>query len=84
MQLDAEAQLIKAENEAKAKKAEADGISYYNAKVTQNIAVQQQQWKHEEQMAYYEKWNGILVPQYVPLTASGGIVNITTPAQTAR
>ena len=84
MQLDAEAQLIKAENEAKAKKAEADGIAYYNAKIAQNMAVQQQQWKHEEQMAYYEKWNGILVPQYVPLTASGGIVNIPPPSQTAR
>ena len=43
MQLDAEAQLIKAENEAKAKKAEADGIAYYNAKVAQNMEVQQQQ-----------------------------------------
>lgn len=84
MQLDAEAQLIKAENEAKAKKADADGIAYYNAKVAQNMAVQQQQWKHEEQMAYYEKWNGILVPQYVPLTASGGIVNIPLPSQSAR
>lgn len=84
MQLDAEAQLIKAENEAKAKKAEADGIAYYNAKVAQNMSVQQQQWKHEEQMAYYEKWNGTLVPQYVPLTAPGGIVNIPPPSQTAR
>ena len=84
MQLDAEAQLIKAENEAKAKKAEADGIAYYNAKVAQNMAVQQQQWKHEEQMAYYDKWNGTLVPQYVPLTASGGIVNIPLPAQSVK
>ena len=84
MQLDAEAQLIKAENEAKAKKAEADGIAYYNSKVAQNMAVQQQQWKHEEQMAYYEKWNGTLVPQYVPLTAAGGIVNIPLPAQNTR
>lgn len=84
MQLDAEAQLIKSENEAKAKKAEADGIAYYNAKVAQNMAVQQQQWKHEEQMAYYEKWNGILVPQYIPLTASGGIVNIPLPTQETR
>lgn len=61
------------------KQAEADGIAYYNAKVAQNMTVQQQQWKHEEQMAYYEKWNGILVPQYVPLTAAGGIV--TLPAK---
>ncbi|WP_149554563.1 prohibitin family protein [Treponema pectinovorum] len=81
MQLDAEAQLIKAENEAKAKKAEADGIAYYNSKVAQNMAVQQQQWKHEEQMAYYEKWNGTLVSQYVPLTAAGGIVNIPPATQ---
>ena len=76
MQLEAEAQLIKAQNEAKAKQAEADGIAYYNAKVAQNMTVQQQQWRHEEQMAYYEKWDGNLVPQYVPLTAAGGIVNI--------
>lgn len=78
-QLEAEAALIKAQNEAKAKQAEADGIAYYNAKVAQNMSVQQQQWKHEEQMAYYDKWNGNLVPQYVPLTAAGGIVNL--PAQ---
>lgn len=76
IQLEAEASLIKAQNEAKAKQAEADGIAYYNSKVAQNMSVQQQQWKHEEQMAYYEKWNGILVPQYVPLTAAGGIVNL--------
>lgn len=78
VQLEAEASLIKAQNEAKAKQAEADGIAYYNAKVAQNMTVQQQQWKHEEQMAYYEKWNGILVPQYVPLTAAGGIVTLPT------
>lgn len=78
VQLEAEAALIKAQNEAKAKQAEADGIAYYNAKVAQNMTVQQQQWKHEEQMAYYEKWNGILVPDYIPLTAAGGIVDLTT------
>lgn len=77
-QLEAEAALIKAQNEAKAKQAEADGIAYYNAKVAQNMVVQERQWEHEEQMAYYDKWNGILVPQYVPLTAAGGIVNIPT------
>ena len=84
MQLEAEAQLIKAQNEAQAKKAEADGIAYYNQKVAQNMAVQQAQWKHEETMAYNEKWNGILVPQYVPLTAAGGIVNIPVPEQTQK
>ncbi|MBR1536011.1 MAG: prohibitin family protein [Treponema sp.] len=78
VQLEAEASLIKAQNEAKAKQAEADGIAYYNAKVAQNMTVQQQQWKHEEQMAYYDKWNGILVPQYIPLTAAGGVVTLPT------
>lgn len=77
IQLEAEAALIKAQNEAEAKKAEADGIAYYNAKVAQNMSIQQQQWKHEEQMAYYEKWNGALVPNYIPLTAAGGIVNLS-------
>ncbi|MBR3543687.1 MAG: prohibitin family protein [Treponema sp.] len=76
IQLEAEAALIKAQNEAKAKQAEADGIAYYNAKVAQNMVVQERQWRHEEQMAYYEKWNGLLVSQYVPLTAAGGIVNL--------
>lgn len=80
MQFEAEALLIKAQNEAEAKKAEADGIAYYNEKVAQNMTVQQQQWKHEEQMKYYETWNGILVPQYVPLTAAGGIVNLPASA----
>ena len=41
------------------------------------MIIQQQQWKHEEQMAYYDKWNGILVSQYIPLTAAGGIVNLS-------
>ena len=41
---------VKQFKKAKAKKAEADGIAYYNAKVAQNMAVQQQQWKHEEQL----------------------------------
>lgn len=77
IQLEAEAALIKAQNEAKAKQAEADGIAYYNAKIAQNMTIQQQQWKHEEQMAYYDKWNGILVSQYIPLTAAGGIVNLS-------
>lgn len=27
-------------------------------------------------MKYYEKWNGELVPVYIPLTAAGGIVNL--------
>lgn len=73
---EAEAALIKAEKEAEAKKLEADAIAYYNAKVQQNMTVQREQWEHDEQMAYYEKWDGKLVPTYIPLTAAGGIVNL--------
>ena len=60
IQLEAEASLIKAQNEAKAKQAEADGIAYYNSKVAQNMSVQQQQWKHEEQMEYYKNGTELL------------------------
>ena len=72
----ANAKIATAHGEAQAKKEEADGIAYYNAKIAQNLSIQQQQWKHEEQMAYYSKWNGELVPAYIPLTAAGGIVNL--------
>jgi regulator of protease activity HflC (stomatin/prohibitin superfamily) len=60
--LDGEAAVIEAQKNAEAKKAEADGIAYYNQKVSQNYSVQQSQWKHEEEMKYYEKWDGKLVP----------------------
>ena len=75
-ELTAEAELIKAQREAEAKMAEADGIAYYNAKISQNMTIQREQWQHDEQMAYYEKWDGKLVPTYIPLTAAGGIVNL--------
>jgi regulator of protease activity HflC (stomatin/prohibitin superfamily) len=78
--LKAEAELETAKRNAEAKKVEADSIAYYNSKVSQNMTVQREQWQHDEQMAYYNKWNGILVPQYVPLTAAGGIVNIPAPS----
>lgn len=73
---EAAAKVVRAEGERDAKKAEGDGVAYYNAKVSQNLSTQQQQWKHDEQMAYYSKWNGELVPTYIPLTAAGGVVNL--------
>lgn len=77
IELEAEANLIKVKKEAEAKKTEADAIAYYNAKIAQNQAIESAKWKHEEQMKYYEKWNGNLVPNYIPLTAAGGIVNLS-------
>ena len=67
----AEAALVKAQKEAEAKKVEADAIAYYNAKVAQNLTIQQAQWKHEEEMKRLEKWDGVQVSSqsiYVPNT----------------
>ncbi len=67
----AEAALVKAQKEAEAKKVEADAIAYYNAKVAQNLSIQQAQWKHEEEMKRLEKWDGVQVSSqsiYVPNT----------------
>lgn len=75
-ELDAQAQVAKAEGDAKARKLAADATAYENQKIAQNMNIEQQKYKHEEQMKYYEKWNGELVPTYIPLTASGGIVNL--------
>lgn len=75
-ELDAQAQIAKAEGEAQARKLAADATAYENQKIAQNMTIEQQKYKHEEQMKYYEKWNGVLVPSYIPLTAAGGIVNL--------
>lgn len=75
-ELDAQAQIAKAQGDAEARKLAADATYYENQKIAQNMSVELQKYKHEEQMAYYEKWNGILVPTYIPLTAAGGIVNL--------
>lgn len=67
----AEGELIKAQKAAEAKKAEADAIAYYNSKVAQNLEIQKAQWKHEEEMARLEKWDGVQVSSqsiYVPNT----------------
>jgi regulator of protease activity HflC (stomatin/prohibitin superfamily) len=70
-QKSAEAELVKAQKSAEAKKVEADAIAYYNAKVAQNLDIQKAQWKHEEEMARLEKWDGVQVSSqsiYVPNT----------------
>jgi regulator of protease activity HflC (stomatin/prohibitin superfamily) len=70
-QKSAEAELVKAQKSAEAKKVEADAIAYYNAKVAQNLNIQQAQWKHEEEMKRLEKWDGVQVSSqsiYVPNT----------------
>ena len=70
-QKEAEAQLVKAQKEAEARKVRADAIAYENQKIAQNISVMQAQWKHEEEMARLEKWDGVQVSSqsvYIPNT----------------
>lgn len=67
----AEGELIKAQKEAEARKVKADAIAYENQKIAQNINVMQAQWKHEEEMARLQKWDGVQVSSqsiYVPNT----------------
>lgn len=75
-ELNAQAAIAKAKGEAEAQKLRADATAYENQRIAQNLSVELQKYKHDEQMAYYEKWNGELVPTYIPLTAAGGIVNL--------
>lgn len=73
---EAEAALIKAQKEAEAKKVEADALAYYNAKVAQNYQVEIKLKELEIELEKAKRWDGRQVPEYVPLTAAGGIVNL--------
>lgn len=74
----AEAELIKALKAAEARKAEADALAYYNSKVAQNYQVEIKLKELEIELERAKKWDGRQVPEYVPLTAAGGIVNLPT------
>ncbi len=73
---EAEAALIKAQKEAEAKKVEADALAYYNAKVAQNYQVEIKLKELEIELEKAKKWDGRQVPEYVPLTAAGGIIEL--------
>jgi regulator of protease activity HflC (stomatin/prohibitin superfamily) len=79
--------LIKAETEletaklnAEAQKVEADAIAYYNQKVAENLEVELELRKLENQAAEIEKWNGQYVSTYqygtIPVT-TGSIMSPT-------
>lgn len=68
---------------AEAKRAEGQGIADYNRLVTQNLETEIRlrelviaQTKADAQKIEAEKWNGVKVPDYLPLTAAGGIVQL--------
>lgn len=73
---EAEAALIKALKEAEAKKAEADALAYYNSKVAQNYQVEIKLKELEIELERAKRWDGRQVPNYVPLTAAGAIVDL--------
>lgn len=75
-ELNAQAAKIKAEGEAEARKVAADALAYENKKKAENISTQRESWEHEEKMAKYEKWDGREVPNYVPITAGGTMVDL--------
>lgn len=73
---EAEAALIKAQKEAESKKLEADALAYYNEKVAQNYQVEIRLKELEIELEKAKRWDGRQVPEYVPLTAAGGVVNL--------
>jgi regulator of protease activity HflC (stomatin/prohibitin superfamily) len=74
----AQGELDAAKLRAEAARVEAEGIAAANKLKMEGTSFifQQAQWKHEEQMAYYEAWNGVDVSTYLPLTAAGGVVTL--------
>jgi regulator of protease activity HflC (stomatin/prohibitin superfamily) len=61
---------------AEAKRAEGQGIADYNRLIAQNLETEIKFRQLEIEKIKAEKWNGAYVPEYVPLTAAGGIVNL--------
>lgn len=70
-----------AELRAEAKRAEGQGISDYNKLIAQNLETEIKFRELEIQKIKAERWNGAYVPEYVPLTAAGGIVNLPAGQQ---
>ena len=75
---EAEAELIRAQKAAEAKRVEADALAYYNQKVAQNYQVEIKLKELEIELERAKHWNGKEVPDYIPLTAAGGIVDLTS------
>ncbi|MBQ3825906.1 MAG: prohibitin family protein [Spirochaetaceae bacterium] len=73
----AEAELIKAQKAAEAKRVEADAVAYYNEKVAQNYQVETRLKELEIQLERAKRWDGREVPEYVPITAAGTVVDLT-------
>ena len=83
-QKEADAAVAQAEGEAQAKKVKAEAEKYEALQIQQAASMKKSQWEHEERMLELEAklqhektWNGAMVPNYVPITAAGTIVDIS-------
>lgn len=72
----AQAALDAAKLTAESTRVTADAEAYKNRQISQNAAQQQAQWKHEEEMARLEKWDGHYVPtnNYGPIPVQSGSI----------
>ena len=75
-ELDAEAEVARAKGKADAQKVQADAEMYAAQQLSKAKDMKMNEWKHEEEMKRLEKWDGRNVPNYIPLTAGGTMVDI--------
>jgi regulator of protease activity HflC (stomatin/prohibitin superfamily) len=75
-ELDAEALLAKANGERAAKIAEGEGINRYNQLIAQNLSIEIRLRELSIAQTEAERWNGVRVPSYIPLTPNGGVVTL--------
>ncbi|MDR2792476.1 MAG: hypothetical protein LBB61_02250 [Treponema sp.] len=72
----ADAALYRAQKEAEARIAEGQGIAEYNRLIAANQQIEIQLRELEIELERAKRWDGVEVPQYIPLTAAGGVVTL--------
>ncbi len=78
----ADAALYRSQKEAEARIAEGQGIAEYNRLISENQQIEMRLRELEIELERAKRWNGVEVPQYIPLTAAGGIVTLpASPGQ---
>ena len=75
-ELEAEAEVARAKGQADAVKIKADAEMYAATQLAKAKDMKVQEWKHEEEMKRLEKWDGRNVPNYIPITAGGTMVDL--------
>ncbi len=75
-ELQAQATYITAQGHANAQKVWADAEFYAAQQLSKAREMKLSEWKHEEEMLRLKQWDGRQVPNYIPLTAAGGMVTI--------